>query len=246
MFNFQEGNRNSVSDETSSQKDKNKALDKAIKLLLCSSYGRTGQKLRESKSKIVSEKKEVYEIYQKHPINSDVILSNENQIMLEYPKKFARPKDPVHLNAFILAYSKVIMNDCVEAFDGFIDWEKTFYYTDTDSLHIHIKQFNELKERKPDIIVDVETGEKLGQLHDDIDEVKGGKIIWSVFLSPKTYIDVIVGFDEKGKLVIVNHVRAKGIQKESRENLTVYDFERMLFDKIPMIFESKRLGKAHN
>jgi hypothetical protein len=222
------------------KRDGNKALDKAIKLLMCSSYGRTGQKLRESKSKITSEVKDVYDIYQKYPIIHDTVLANEKQIMLEYPKKFARPKDTVHLNAFILAYSQVIMNDCIDDFDGFTDWDKTFYYTDTDSLHIHDKQYNELEERRKDTI-----GDCLGQLHDDIYEVKGGKIIWSIFLSHKTHIDVIVGFNNKGKLEIVNHVRAKGVQKESREHLTVEKFERMIFDKCPMVFEGYRLGKSH-
>jgi hypothetical protein len=97
--------------------------------------------------------------------------------MLEYPKKFNRPKYPVYLNSFILAYSKVIMNECIDAIDGFTDWNKTFYYTDTDSLHIRFCDYLDLIRRKPEIF-----GKMIGQLHDDIDEVNEGKYYGLYFL----------------------------------------------------------------
>jgi hypothetical protein len=101
--------------------------------------------------------------------------------LIDYSKKYnAQVKDPVHLNAFILAYSRVIMNRCINAFDGFTDWNKTFYYTDTDSIYIHINQLKELQRKMPDII-----GKNLGNLHDDIKEVEGGKIIRAIFIRPK-------------------------------------------------------------
>jgi hypothetical protein len=55
------------------------------------------------------------------------------------------------------------MNIFIDGFGGFDDWNNTFYYTDTDSLHLHNHQFLELKKNNPDII-----GTYLGQLHDDM------------------------------------------------------------------------------
>ena len=200
--------------------------------------------------------------------------------MIEYPKKYTRPKDPVYLNSFILAYSKVIMNECIDAFDGFTDWNKTFYYTDTDSLHIKFAQLLELLKRKSEIV-----GKNLGQLHDDIEEVNDGKIFWSIFINPKTYIDIIIGFiievdeeigyykakenydkaeknkndelmhkykkemeeiEPKRELTVVEHVRAKRVQKEFRDKkMHIEDFERMFFNDYIMTFDMTRFSKAH-
>ena len=68
------------------------------------------------------------------------------------------------------------MNRCIAGFNGFTDWSKTFGYTDTDSMFIHNDQFLELQENIPNII-----GSNLGQFHDDITEVKHGKIIRAGF-----------------------------------------------------------------
>ena len=50
-------------------------------------------------------------------------------------------------------------------------------------------------------------GKGMGQLHDDITEVNGGKIIRAVFVRPKLYILEIIGYskEEPDKLVIVYH-----------------------------------------
>ena len=62
----------------------------------------------------------------------------------------------------------------------------------------------------------------MGQLHDDIEEVEEGKIIMSVFVRPKLYIDVIIGKNkDNGKVVVVNHIRAKGILLDEREKLAI-------------------------
>jgi hypothetical protein len=119
------------------------------------------------------------------------------------------------------------MNECINTFDGFTDWNKTFYYTDTDSFMIHHNQVKELEEKRPDLI-----GKKMGQFHDDIDEVENGKVIEAVFVRPKLYFLKVVGYSKnENKLVIVNHVRAKGIPKKFRDQLTIEDFKGMLFQQ---------------
>ena len=186
----------------------------------------------------------------------DRTLANGKQCLISYEKQISsRVERPVHLNAFILAYSKVIMNNFIEGFGGFDDWNNTFYYTNTDSLHLHHDQVLELTKNKSDSI-----GTDLGQLHDDIEEVNDGKIITSYFLAPKLYIDVILGFikkvdkeigydkakeefknakgwkkedwkkimdelESKRKLGIAFHIRAKGVQKSSIKPLKFEQFK---------------------
>jgi hypothetical protein len=57
----------------------------------------------------------------------DRTLANGKQSIISYEKQRATRVDrPVHLNAFILAYSKVIMNNFIDGFGGFDHWNKTF------------------------------------------------------------------------------------------------------------------------
>ena len=66
-------------------------------------------------------------------------------------------------------------------------------------MFIHHDQLKELQEKMPDII-----GKGMGQLHDDITKVNGGKIIRAVFVRPKLYILEIIGYskDNTEKLII--------------------------------------------
>ena len=155
-------------------------------------------------------------------------------------------KDPSHINAFILAYSKKLMNRCMSGFDAFTNWDKTFYYTDTDSMFIHNNQYTELKEKIPDII-GKKNEEKLGQVHDDIDEVEGGKIIRAVFIAPKLYGVEIIGKSKKeeNRIDIANHFRAKGVPRESQKTLTIRKFQMMLENQEPQEFTGTRFAKSH-
>lgn len=80
-------------------------------------------------------------------------------------------------------------------------------------------------------------GKKLGQLHDDIDEVEGGKIIMGSFLAPKLYGVTDIGYSKEDtsmetlnelfkhevpkiiqdfcrKVVVASHIQAKGIPRK--------------------------------
>ena len=237
----------------------NVSLSIACKLMMNSGYGKLGQKIRETKTIISGDNdNEIHNYYKKDRVISDKTLNNKRQCLLETTGlKPSRVKDPAHLNSFILAYSKVLMNEAIDAIDGFTDWDKTFYYTDTDSIYIHNKQVIQLEERRPDLI-----GKELCQLHDDITEVINGKIFEAIFIRPKLYILGIVGFskkcphcnsetvdEKKGKYIcseckngegqaieisnpeveIQFHVRAKGIKKDRQDELKFENFENMLF-----------------
>jgi hypothetical protein len=104
--------------------DGNDALSQAVKLLLCSSYGKMGQKIIDFITRIESDNKKINEFYKKGVVLMDRTMANKEQCLLYCAKqKPAHVDKPVHLNAFILSYSKVIMNDCIEGFGGFTDWE---------------------------------------------------------------------------------------------------------------------------
>lgn len=185
-------------------------------------------------------------LYRMNRVFSEEILANGQQALVHVASQKKTEKHPVQLGVLILSFSKVIMNEFIDAMDGFTNWDKTFYYTDTDSLHVHQRMYEQLKQRMPNA-----HGSGLCQLKDDIAEARHGKIIAARFVRPKVYCDEIlgydcaeydaalkkVGFDEKKltpeilariKLVIVYHKRAKGVRKGSTNRLTLADFDSML------------------
>ena len=227
------------------KKEKNDSLDQSAKLLMNSSYGKFDQGIRDNIILISDDNSEIDKYYQKGQVITDITLSNEEQCLLDLCKRrISNVKDPSHIGCFILAYSKVIMNRFIDAFDGFTDWDKTLYYTDTDSMFIHHNQFIELEQKRPDII-----GKEMGQIHDDISEVNQGKIIRAIFLAPKLYICEIIGYSKKkgeeDKIVIEYHIRGKGVPKDNQKELTFEVFEDMLFNQNSHIIkEGRRFAKA--
>jgi len=166
-------------------------------------------------------------LYQAGRAHHLTVLAN-GQAMVEADKERVRIKDPAHLSAFILAYSKVIMNRAIAAFDGFKDWESTFYYTDTDSIQVRADTIQRILKTAPELI-----GKDLGQLKDDISEVAGGKIIRAVFVRPKLYADEIIGLRGSKYAGIESvhlawHRRAKGVPKAITEEWSMSDYSSML------------------
>jgi hypothetical protein len=89
-------------------------------------------------------------------------------------------------------------------------------------------------------------GKGMGQLHDDITEVNGGKIIRAVFVRPKLYILEIIGYSKVNpeKLIIAYHIRAKDITKESQKSLTIEKFADILNHSTSIKVEGRRFAKA--
>jgi hypothetical protein len=100
-------------------------------------------------------------------------------------------KKPNHLGAFVLAFSRRVMNmyfdavdpyrrECKPGMDGAETVEKSmkesFYYTDTDSMFFHSSQY---ERNMKEFFVD-----GLGKLDD---ELRGSKIVEAYFLAPKLY-----------------------------------------------------------
>jgi hypothetical protein len=224
----------------------NPSLSQTFKLLMNSGgYGRMGMKYHDTELVILDEEQEADEIdkyYIKGNVIQDDDLANEKQCLLEVNKnKMSKVTVPAYLASFILAYGRKIMNKPINAIDGFTNWNTTFRYRDTDSLFVSEESYQLLKKRCPEII-----GKGIGQLHDDIEEVDGGKIIRSIFLAPKTYLNVIIGYSkEDGDVVVTFHIRAKGIDKRKQKTLTLEEYELMLREGIQKeVPDTSRLAKS--
>jgi hypothetical protein len=117
---------------------------------------------------------------------------------------------PTQMGAFILAYSRrMMLNYITEANPAFEhdgteagkaeQMSNDFYYTDTDSLQMHMKQANLIKR----------LGDKtLGGITDDLGD--GCKIIRGIWIAPKLYS---LEYVKKGDCSIHYHLRGKGLDK---------------------------------
>jgi hypothetical protein len=206
-------------------KDTNVILAEILKLLMNGGYGKFSQKIHDENEVITDNVTSVDGLYIKYQANviHDITLQNGYQCAIKYISSPKHVKFPVHLSSFILSYSQKRMNYIVNEVDGFTNWNNTFYYADTDSLFLphHVAQM--LENKHPELF-----GKKLGQLHNDIEEVKEGRVIGAIFLAPKTYILEIFGIDlVTGDYTIAYHVRGKGVRNIG-EKLTFEKFEKML------------------
>ena len=136
---------------------------------------------------------------------------------------------PHYLGAFILAHSRVIMNNMYDIIDPTrlmhptnYSWKdsmsNSFFYTDTDSLIVHSSQMAQCSHKM---------GKDLGMLADELD---GGKIVEGYFLSPKLYCVKYVTPDG----VAHEKVRAKGIPNAM---LRFQDYKNMFHDNDPTRYD---------
>eukprot|EP00732_Lithocolla_globosa_P000760 Lithocolla_globosa_v1_NODE_288_length_4628_cov_36.273562.p1 type:complete len:1047 gc:universal NODE_288_length_4628_cov_36.273562:4330-1190(-) len=218
------------------KKDGKKALSEVFKLLLNSGYGKFIQKLIETKTKICDDN----ELMEKSIINGTLksfdILNDQKMILEveEHIKDNDKQIRPSYLGAFILGYSKVIMNDCIDAYKGFDSFKDTFSYTDTDSMIISLKQMKSLTD-KSNRFGESFVGKNLGQLHDDLGT--DAVIINAYWIQPKLYcLEYLAYFEpdkdeewdsEKHGYQIDTHMRSKGVNL-GQCNLKIEDFKELL------------------
>ena len=132
---------------------------------------------------------------------------------------------PTQLGALILAYSRRIMLEYIKEANPYFEVdplsptyeedkikqiENDFYYTDTDSLQMHVKNAK-LIERLGD--------KSLGGITDDLGDKC--KIIRGLWIAPKLYM---LEYIKKGDKTLHYHFRGKGL---STAKLTVEVFENM-------------------
>jgi hypothetical protein len=151
----------------------------------------------------------------------DVFLSRQYNWITSYSKFGTKTKvksvktlvdhfNIAQVGVSILAMSKRIMNEvmCL-AEDNGLD----IFYQDTDSMHIKDKDIQTLSDAFMVKYQRELIGKNMGQFHSDFD-IKGCENIIarrSIFLGKKSYIDELVGTNEKGEEVVDYHIRMKGI-----------------------------------
>lgn len=183
------------------------------KLMMNSLFGKMLQAPITQKSKVVSTLEELNKVRSDNKVLDFDFLGEEKLFVSYEPYELDETvTKPTYLGAFILSYSRLIMDKYVDAIDGYNNMDTTFYRTDTDSLIIHARELEKVKQY---------IGKNLGDIDFDIK----GKIVQFGEVCPKVYVCNYVKEDGS----IGKHVRAKGFDKKSQEQLAFDDIKRMLF-----------------
>jgi len=188
--------------------DPNNPMQLIIKLMMNSSYGKTGLKPIDSDVKYVNPKNKANFI-QNHfnHIKCGTDMPN-GQSRIELYKEIDTHFNRQHVACEVLSMSKVIMNEVMCLAE---DIGADIEYTDTDSMHIDFDKVDALADAFRVKYGRELVGKQLGQFHVDFEDLaKDGGEVWaeeSYFLGKKTYIDRLR--DEKGN--VGYHIRMKGI-----------------------------------
>ena len=214
-------------------KNEHNPLEKTIKLLLNSIYGKSILKPLTDDIKVVDRKKLISHIYRNYNFIKEVSFDSENST-----KAFVKQIKPInkHFNlpqfgASVLSWSKHIMNQVMSTAE---QNNINIYYQDTDSMHLNESDVDKLAEIYNQKYGRELIGKKMTQFHNDFDsfpdsigQVHSRKLI---ALGKKSYLDILV--DEQGNEGY--HIRLKGIPKQciinkcKRMNITVEElYERM-------------------
>lgn len=212
----------------------NEVMRNMGKLMMNALYGKQLQLPIMEKSAIarttaeVSSFQEQYTLTDIHwlPDNSAVILKGD---VLNLQSVIEKPSQN---GAFVLAYSRTIMERYVNTLDPFrcIDYtasvRNSLWYTDTDSMHMEAYSVGRAAQLEACI------GSNLGDLANDFKD--GGKIIRAWYLFPKTWACEYI--NREGKIVIKR--KGKGLPERGRlledydkalrgEGTTPFTFEKM-------------------
>jgi hypothetical protein len=193
------------------------------KLFMNALYGKMIQRPIYNKTKTISTNSEYWAFWTHHNITGveEVGDSATSWIVYGTAKDDVKMErcitKPTHLGAFILAYSRRIMlgymkesNPHFDSTDENKKIENDFYYTDTDSLQIHVKNAKLMKNLG---------NKELGGITDDLGD--DSKIIRGIWIAPKLYM---LEYVKKGDKSIHYHFRGKGLNTDS---LNVESFEKM-------------------
>lgn len=118
------------------------------------------------------------------------------------------PSKPLEVGVLVLAYSRILMHEYLNSWNGYRNEEKSLYYGDTDSLILHKKVYEENYSKKV-------FGDDWGLLKN---EYPGGKIVEAYFPAPKTYALKIWCFDKEKGIEEKWVIRAKGIPKAANSS----------------------------
>ena len=150
-------------------------------------YGKMIQRPIYTKTTTISSNSEYWKFWGKHIITG-VEKLGEKWVLSGTPKEVEISErcitKPTHIGAFILAYSRRIMTEYIVESNPYFDsgdverkTENDFFYTDTDSLQMHVNNARLM----------TNLGNKnLGGITDDLGD--GCKIIRGLWIAPKLYM----------------------------------------------------------
>jgi len=211
------------------------------KLIMNSAYGKAIQKSHDTDTKIFDNRENFEKYLSKNynKVKSWIPYDDGKKFKVSVGSTMTNHFNRCHIGVGILSMSKRIMNEviCLAEDNGL-----NIYYQDTDSIHIEDKDIKVLSELFKNKYNRNLIGKELGQFHSDFD-LKGAKNIIatdSIFLGKKSYIDKLVGEDDKGNKVEGYHFRMKGIPSKvvkyysDTKNIDLFNLYKQMFngDKI--------------
>lgn len=195
----------------------NGIIRNVAKSMMNALFGKTCQRPIQDEQKIIHDEKEFYGFAADYLITDYVWvdINGTNTLVVSGEPFDLENTKPSHLGAFVLAYSRELM---ISHFAKCTDRLTTcnFSYTDTDSIHMRGKIYQQMKTEYPDMF-----GSELGQFSNDIDGGKDAVIIYEYCLAPKCYVYVWISSD--GKIGMKKKV--KGIPYSVMKKLKVSDFK---------------------
>ena len=197
------------------------------KLLMNSLYGKMSQKPIEDSNVSITSPAEFRKFLREYEWR-DMHIMGDKAVAVGKKKNFqACVTRPMQLGSYILAYSRSHMTGLMDLLDPvrlnitdntslLASFENTFYYGDTDAMHVHSSHLHKLKDvmyessgtppslNGAEFDPKIHKGKQLGQLDD---ELGGGKIIEAFYPAPKLYADRALMPDN----TIEEKIKGKGI-----------------------------------
>lgn len=232
------------------KKKEENPIEEVYKLIMNSSYGYSIMKPIEYETKIF-DSKEKFDIYFSRNYNTiHSYIQFDTKIKVKTIKPLCDHYNIAHIGVEILSMSKRIMNEvmCL-AEDNNIE----MFYQDTDSIHLYNDEIDKLsllfKEKYGRVLI----GKNMGQFHSDF-KIKGAKNVIakkSIFLGKKSYIDILEGDTDNGK-VQDYHIRLKGIPNKvityycEKNKITAWDLFLQMYIGEAITFDLTNDGSKVN
>ena len=201
------------------KKKGNDCMQKVIKLMLNSAYGKTILKKTKIQNIILTvppnDMTKLHNYVFKHfeVIKKYYQLNKFQYVITKY--KMDNSANLGHVGSLILSYSKRIMNEVMDVANSN---NMPVYYQDTDSMHVNYDDVPRLAELFAKEYNGRElTGSNLGQFHVDFELDGAVGEIYSSMLIPlgkKSYLDVLESTDKDGNRITGIHSRMKGCTRE--------------------------------
>ena len=193
------------------EKKRKNPVQAVIKLIMNSCYGKTA--LKEINEDAIYQSNATFEGYVADNYNwiKEAVRTEDGQ---GYRVKVIKPINThfnrVHIGIQILSMSKRIMSEVMCLAD---DEKLKIYYQDTDSMHIMKHDVSTLENAFSEKYGRQLHGVDMGQFHVDFELANCSDVYaeHSIFLGKKSYIDCLVGTNDKGEQERGFHIRMKGV-----------------------------------